>query len=62
MINADESISDLEVVINCKQLTPEIEKIIQMLCMMDKKLTGMANGETYIIEIEKILYIESVDK
>lgn len=62
VINADESIGDMEVVINCKQLTPEIEKIIQMLRMMDKKLTGVANGETYIIEIEKILYIESVDK
>lgn len=62
VINTDESINDMEVVINCKQLTPEIEKIIQMLRMMDKKLTGVANEETYIIEIEQILYIESVDK
>lgn len=62
VINTDESIKDMEVIINCKQLMPEIEKIIQMLRMMDKKLTGVINGETYIINVEQILYIETVDK
>jgi len=62
IINTDECTKEMEVVINCKQLTPEIEKIIHMLRMMDKKLTGVANGETYIINIDDILYIESVDK
>jgi len=62
VINIDECIQDMEVVINCKALTPEIEKVIEMLRMMDKQLIGTYNGEIYVIDIQEILYIESVDK
>lgn len=62
VINTDESAKDLEVAITCKKLTPEIEKIIAMLRMIEMQLTGTCKGETYIIDIDQIFYIETVDK
>lgn len=62
VINTDESANDLEVTITCKKLTPEIEKIIAMLRMIEMQLIGTCRGETYIINVDQILYIETVDK
>ncbi len=61
-INTDENIKDTEVHITCSSLTPEIEKLISLLRMMELQLTGLRNGETYIIDIGKVLYIDTVDK
>lgn len=62
VINTDDSLQDTEIQISCRQLTPQIEKILSTLRIMDKQLTAVKNGETYIIDAEKVLYIESVDK
>lgn len=61
-INVDESIPDLEVQIHCNHLTPEIEKIISVLRIMDMQLSVKNKGETYLLDINKVLYVESVDR
>lgn len=61
-IDTDEKVKDIEVSIKCNALTPDIEKIISLLRMMDMQLTGSRDGETYIIDIDKVLYIDTVDK
>lgn len=62
MVHSDKAVSETEVTITCSQVTPEIEKIISMLHMFDMQLTGAKDGETFIIDISKILYIDTVDK
>lgn len=62
VINTDENAEDLEVAITCKQLTPDIERILAMLRMMEMQLTGFYNGAAYRVAIDQILYIETVDK
>ncbi|NLL75826.1 MAG: LytTR family transcriptional regulator [Clostridiales bacterium] len=37
-------------------------KIITMLHVYDKKLTGIKGGQIYILDASKILYIDTVDK
>lgn len=54
--------TDTEVSITCKHLTPEIEKMIAMLRMLDMQLTGVKEGETYLLDVAKVLYIDTVDK
>lgn len=44
------------------QTDDEILKLIAMLRVLDCKLTGVKNHETYILEAAKILYIDTVDK
>lgn len=58
----DEEISDMKITVTCKQLTPNIEKLLATLRMMDNQLTGNKDGETYLLDIKKIIYIESVDR
>ncbi len=61
-INTDEAVQVTEINITCNRLTPEIEKIISMLRMLDMQLTGKKEDETHIIDAAKVLYIETVDK
>lgn len=62
IINSHEDIEDIEVSITCNHLTPEIEKIVSILRMMNKQLTGIKDGEIFIIDVAKVLYIDTVDK
>ena len=61
-IHTDQTIQETEVNINCSQLTPDIERMISLLRVMDKKLTGVKNGQMYFLDSNQILYIETVDK
>lgn len=61
-INIDEKIKDVEISIACGQLTPEVEKIIATLRVLNQQLLVMQNDETYILDVAKIVYIESVDR
>ena len=62
LINTDPSYKDIEIVINCPALTPETEEIISALRMMDSQITAIKNGESFILDISGIVYIESVDR
>ncbi|MBE6846234.1 MAG: LytTR family transcriptional regulator [Ruminococcus sp.] len=61
-ININENISDTEIVINSRSLTPEIEKIIATLRILDQQMMVVKNDESYILDVVKIVYIESVDR
>jgi len=61
-ISVDEAATDLAISITCKQLTPEIERILAALRMMDHQFTAKKDNEIYMLDIEQILYIESVDR
>lgn len=61
-INTEPDALDTHVSITCNHLTPEIEKIVAMLRMLDMKLTGIKDGEMHILDAAKVLYIDCVDK
>lgn len=61
-INIDEALTDTEINVSCSRLTPEIEKLLATLRMLDEQLTVTRDGETFIIDVAKIVYIESVDR
>lgn len=61
-INVDENFDDLEIVINCKKLSSEVDKIIASLRVLEQKITGKREGQTYILDVGSILYIDTVDK
>ena len=62
VINTDSNINETEVSISCQHLTPEIEKIVSMMRILDMKLTGQKAGETFILDVSDVLYIDTVDK
>ncbi len=62
LINIDQNLTDTEIIINCGSLTAETENIIAALRMADNQLTVLKDGETHILDISKIAYIETVDR
>ena len=61
-IFVDEKATDLNISVTCKQLTPDVEKILTILRMMNHQLMAKKNEETYLLDIAQIVYIESVDR
>ena len=61
-INIDENLPDLEIVINGNSLSAQIETNIATLRMLDSQMTVTRDGESYILDVAKIVYIESVDR
>ena len=61
-INIDPSLKDTEIVVNCAALTPETESIISALRIMDSQMPVMKDGESFILDIAKIVYIETVER
>lgn len=61
-IQVDEKAADLEISITCRQLTPDVEKVLATLRMINHQLTARKDNEIHLLDIEKIIYIESVDR
>ena len=61
-IFVDEKATDLKISVTCKHLTPDVEKILTMLRMMNHQLMAKKDEETYLLDIAQVVYIESVDR
>lgn len=62
VIDVEEGRKDTTITVSCGQLTPEIEKMLAAIRMLDKQLTVMREKETCFLDITQVLYIESVDR
>lgn len=61
-INIDEKTDETEILINCNQLTGDIENIIATLRIMNQQMTVMHDDENYLLDVNKISYIETVER
>ena len=61
-INVDSRYSETEITINCSTVSEELERVIATLRALVSKLTGVKNGQTFILDASRILYIDTVDK
>ena len=61
-IDIDEKYPNTEVVIRANKLDYDVEKLVAMMRMMNMQIVVRKNDETYLLDVEKILYIESVDR
>ena len=61
-INVDENVSETEVAINCRELTPDIEGIIATLRIMNQQLLVCKDEESYLLDVTKIAYIEAMER
>lgn len=53
---------DTEISITCNQLTPEIEKIIATLRILNQQMLVTKNDEAFILDVSKIIYVEAVER
>lgn len=61
-IHSDADTEEMAIDIYCRKLTPELEKVVAMLKMLEQKLTGIYEGETCFLDPDKVLYIDTTDK
>ena len=61
-INIDAAVTETEIQVSCGQLTPEIEKILATLRVLNQQLMVTKEDETYILDVSKIIYVEAVDR
>lgn len=61
-IQIDEHVRDTEIAVTCNKLSPEIEKMLATLRMLDQQLMVSKEDESYLLDVEKIAYIEAVER
>jgi len=61
-IDIDDKYSDIEVGIRAPKLTQDIEKLIALMRMVNMQLAVRDNDEIVLLDTEKILYFEAVDR
>ncbi len=61
-VNINEKLDDVEINIHCSQMTPSVENIIAMLQMINQQMSVTKDGENYLLDVSKILYIEALER
>lgn len=61
-INIAPDKQDTEIEISCRQLTPEIEKIIATLRILNQQLMVTKQEEIYLVDVASIIYIEAIER
>ena len=61
-IDIDEKYTDTKVLIQANKLDNEVEKLVAMMRMVNMQIGVRKNDETYLLDVEKILYIEAVER
>ena len=62
VVQIDENVEDTEIMISCPGLTPEIEKMLATLRIMDRQLMSRKGDEIYLLDVSRVIYLESVDR
>ena len=61
-LDIDGKYDDTEVIIRAPHLNNDIERIVAMMRMIDMQIAVRKDNETYLLDADKILYIEAVDR
>lgn len=61
-INVDDKTEETIISISCKKLTPELQKILAMMRILDKQLAAARDGETFLLDVSEIIYAETIDR
>lgn len=62
IINENPLNEELEIIINCKVVDEDLLKTISILKSRYKKIIASKNNSSFILDVDDILYFESVDK
>ena len=61
-LDIDGKYDDTEITIRAHHLNSDIERIVAMMRMIDMQIAVRKDNETYLLETDRILYIEAVDR
>ena len=61
-IQEEPGLAETEVVIRCPRTDGQVARMLALLRVFDQKLTGVRDGETFLLEAAEVLYIDTVDR
>lgn len=61
-LDIDGKYDDTEIIIRAPHLNNDIERIVAMMRMIDMQIAVRKDNETFLLETDKILYVEAVDR
>ena len=61
-INVDETVNETSLLLTCKELTPEVEKLLSTIRIIDKQLTAKKGDSIYLLDLSQIYYIEALER
>jgi len=61
-IDINEKYNDTEVLIRANKLDGDLERLVAMIRMVNMQIGVRKNDETYLLDTEKIFYIEAVER
>lgn len=61
-VEIQEDVTDTAVTIKCRERDAFVERLIAALQIIDKQIMAMHDGNITVLDLEKVLYIESVDR
>ena len=61
-INIEPSASETSLLVTCKELTPQIEKLLAAIRILDKQITAKKEDVLYLIDLADVFYIEALER
>ena len=61
-LDIDGKYDDIEVIIRAPHLNNDIERMVAMMRMIDMQIAVRKDNETFLLDTDKILYVEAVDR
>lgn len=61
-IQVNEKVEETCISISCRRLTPELEKLLAMIRLLDRKFAAVKDGETFLLDVSEIIYVETIDR
>lgn len=58
----DDGVQEPEITVVCRELSMELQRLIASLQAADRRLTGMKDGQIFLLPPEEIVYIDTADK
>ena len=58
----DDKAEEPEITVVCRELSDEVRKILSVAEMSENKLTGVKDGQVYILRHGDVIYMDTVDK
>ncbi len=62
VIQTDGSVQETTLSITCREITPELERLISVFRLSDKKLSAKKNGELHLVDLKSVLYVETLER
>ena len=61
-LDIDGKYDDVEVIIRAPHLNNDIERMVAMMRMIDMQIAVKRDNETFLLDMDKILYVEAVER